>query len=81
MQRYIKGQVTNNPFENVANLRKMAVLLKEVVSNLKFCRKILIPIHNFGHWHFVKVSFEHEEFRHYNVLRDYMTDQEVVRWV
>ena len=51
----------------------------KMLSYFKYCRKILIPVHNSGHWHLMEVNIEYKEFRDYNSLRDYMTDQEVAR--
>ena len=59
----------------------MESLLENVVRNFEYCRKIIIPIHNAGHWHLMEVNFEDKEIRDYNSLRKYMKDQEVARWV
>ena len=56
-------------------------MLENVVTNFKYCRKILILVHNVGHWHLMEVHFEDKEFRDYNSLREYMKDQELARWV
>ena len=81
MQQYIQGYISDDQLQNASNLRKMQPLFKDVVNNLKFCRKILIPINNIGHWHLMEVNFETQEFRDYNSLCDYIKDDEVARWV
>jgi len=81
VQRYIVGNISDNPLRNERNMKKMATLLDNVVKNVEFCRKILIPIHGSAHWHLMEVNFEDKEFRDYNSLRDMKKDHEVARLV
>ena len=67
--------------KNQTNLKKLEGMLMDVVNNLKYCRKILMPIHANFHWHLMVVSMEQRKFYDYNSLHMRTSDYEVERWV